>query len=45
MIVLVIEGARRALGWPLPIVATLALAYGVFGPYMPGILAHAGLLV
>ena len=42
MIVLVIEGARRALGWPLPIVATLALAYGVFGPYMPGILAHAG---
>jgi len=42
MIVLVIEGARRSLGWPLPIVATLALAYGVFGPYMPGILAHAG---
>ncbi|MEA4871317.1 MAG: C4-dicarboxylate ABC transporter permease, partial [Synergistaceae bacterium] len=38
MIVLVIEGARRAMGWPLPIMAILALCYGVFGPYMPGIL-------
>ena len=42
MIVLVIEGVRRAMGWPLPIMAILALTYGVFGPYMPGILAHAG---
>jgi len=42
MIVLVIEGARRAMGWPLPIMAILALCYGVFGPYMPGILGHAG---
>ena len=42
MIVLVIEGTRRAMGWPLPIMAIIALSYGVLGPYMPGILAHQG---
>lgn len=42
MIFLVIEGTRRSMGWPLPIMAMIALCYGVFGPYFPGILAHAG---
>ncbi len=42
MIVLVIEGTRRSMGWPLPIMATLALCYAIFGPYLPGILAHGG---
>jgi TRAP transporter 4TM/12TM fusion protein len=42
MIVLVIEATRRTVGWPLPIVALCALAYALFGPYLPGMFAHAG---
>ena len=42
MIFLVIEGTRRSMGWPLPIMAIISLIYGIFGPYMPGILAHGG---
>ena len=42
MVVLVIEAGRRAMGWPLPIVAILAIAYAIFGPYFPGMLAHGG---
>ncbi|MEO8082164.1 MAG: TRAP transporter permease, partial [Caldimonas sp.] len=40
IIVLVFEGARRVLGVALPIVCGLFLAYGVFGQYLPGVLAH-----
>lgn len=42
MIVLVIDATRRTVGWPLPIVAILALIYAVAGPYLPGMFAHAG---
>ena len=42
MTLLVIEGTRRSMGWPLPIMAMIALTYGVFGPYFPGLLAHGG---
>ncbi len=42
MVLLVIEGTRRSMGWPLPIVACVALVYGVFGPYFPGMLGHRG---
>lgn len=42
MIILVIEGGRRAMGWPLPIVAIIAILYALFGPYFPGILGHGG---
>jgi TRAP-type uncharacterized transport system fused permease subunit len=28
-------GGARAIGWPLPTVALLALAYGLFGQYIP----------
>lgn len=42
MVALVIEGTRRSMGWPLPIMAIIALIYGRFGPYFPGLLAHAG---
>ena len=42
MIILVIEGARRSMGWPLPIVSIVALLYALFGPYFPGLLAHGG---
>ncbi len=38
----VMEGARRAVGWPMVIVATGFLVYAFAGPYMPDILAHRG---
>lgn len=38
----VIEGTRRMVGWPLPILSILALIYAFAGPHMPGILAHRG---
>ena len=39
---LLIEMGRRTMGWPLPIIAILALIYNYMGPYMPGMLAHRG---
>jgi len=42
MTILVIEATRRTVGWPLPIVAIVALLYAVSGPYLPGMLAHPG---
>lgn len=42
MVLLVIEATRRSMGWPLPIVAAIALLYGIFGPYFPGMLGHRG---
>jgi TRAP transporter 4TM/12TM fusion protein len=38
----VLEMARRSIGWPLPLVAVLALAYGIFGQYIPGEFGHPG---
>ncbi|MEY8838680.1 TRAP transporter large permease subunit, partial [Cribrihabitans sp. XS_ASV171] len=38
----VLEAARRAIGWPLPLVAALALLYGLFGQYIPGEFGHSG---
>jgi TRAP-type uncharacterized transport system fused permease subunit len=37
--------ARRAIGWPLPLIAVLALVYGLFGEHIPGELGHPGLPV
>ncbi len=42
MILLVLEGTRRSMGWPLPIMAVIAIVYALFGPYFPGILGHGG---
>ncbi|MCK7613138.1 TRAP transporter fused permease subunit [Roseibium sp. CAU 1639] len=42
LLITVLEGARRAIGWPLPIVAALALAYGLFGQHIPGEFGHSG---
>ena len=39
----VLEMARRAIGWPLPIVAALALLYALFGEMIPGRFGHPGL--
>ncbi|HIZ51524.1 MAG TPA: TRAP transporter permease [Candidatus Pseudomonas excrementavium] len=42
LIVLVFEAARRVMGIALPIICGLFLAYGLFGNYLPGELAHRG---
>ncbi|WP_281966670.1 TRAP transporter permease [Roseovarius nanhaiticus] len=36
------EGARRMIGWPLPLVALCALLYGLYGQHIPGEFGHAG---
>jgi TRAP transporter 4TM/12TM fusion protein len=41
-IVLVFEAARRIMGWALPLICLLFLAYGLFGQYLPGALGHRG---
>ena len=42
LIVVLIEATRRAMGWPLPLIAVLFMAYAYFGQAMPGIFAHPG---
>jgi TRAP transporter 4TM/12TM fusion protein len=41
-IVMVIEAARRTMGIFLPLLAIATVLYGLFGPYLPGGLAHRG---
>ena len=41
-IALVFEAARRMMGWGLPLICGVFLAYAVFGQYLPGALAHRG---
>ena len=43
LLLVVLEGARRAIGWPLPLVALLALVYGLFGHLLPGEFGHSGM--
>jgi TRAP transporter 4TM/12TM fusion protein len=43
LILVTIEGARRIVGLPFVILGVVALAYGLFGNYLPGIFGHAGL--
>ncbi len=43
LLITVVEGARRVIGWPLPMVALCALLYGFFGEYIPGEFGHSGL--
>ncbi|MGY6633985.1 MAG: TRAP transporter permease [Alkalilacustris sp.] len=43
LIVVVLEAARRAIKWVLPLVAVLVLAYGFFGEHIPGDFGHDGL--
>jgi len=37
-----LEGTRRAMGWPLPIIAIVFMVYAMFGQEFPGLLKHAG---
>jgi len=43
LIAVVLEMARRAIGWPMPLIALLALGYGLFGKWLPGEFGHPGL--
>lgn len=42
LLLVTLEMARRAIGWPLPLVALLALLYGLFGQHIPGEFGHPG---
>ncbi|WP_415184700.1 TRAP transporter permease [Phaeovulum sp.] len=42
LIVVLLEATRRSMGWPLPVIAILFMAYAYFGRSMPGILVHPG---
>ncbi len=42
LIIVLLEATRRSVGWPLPIIAILFMAYSLYGPSMPGILVHPG---
>jgi len=41
-IILVLEGTRRTVGWPLVIITGLFIIYCFAGPYIPGMLGHRG---
>lgn len=42
LLVVTLEAARRAIGWPLPLVALATLLYGLFGQHIPGQFGHSG---
>lgn len=42
---LVMEAARRVVGWPIVIVASVFLVYALAGSKMPGVLAHQGVSI
>ena len=42
IIVLVLDLARRTLGWILPAIISVFVCYALFGPYFPGLLQHPG---
>jgi|TARA_B110000090_G_scaffold47817_1_gene54402 TRAP transporter 4TM/12TM fusion protein len=42
LLVVVLEMARRSVGWPLPIVTFVSLLYGLFGNFIPGEFGYAG---
>jgi len=39
---LLLEATRRAVGWPMALLALLFLGYALAGPYMPEVLQHKG---
>jgi TRAP transporter 4TM/12TM fusion protein len=42
LLVLLLEATRRAMGWPLPVIALIFIVYALAGPIFPGLLKHAG---
>ncbi|WOP14734.1 TRAP transporter permease [Ottowia sp. SB7-C50] len=41
-LLLLLEATRRAVGWPMALLALCFLAYCYFGPYLPEVLSHKG---
>ena len=41
-IIMVTEACRRVMGETLPVIGSLALMYGLLGPWLPGVLGHRG---
>ncbi|MFL2780917.1 MAG: TRAP transporter permease [Rhodospirillales bacterium] len=41
-VILLLEGTRRIMGWPLVILALIFLVYTFTGPYLPGLFEHRG---
>jgi TRAP transporter 4TM/12TM fusion protein len=41
-LVLLLEATRRAVGWPMAVLAGLFIVYAMAGPWMPEVLAHKG---
>jgi len=42
LILMVLEVARRSVGWSVPLIAVVFLLYAFLGPYLPDIFAHKG---
>lgn len=42
LLLLVLEAARRAVGWPLVMIAGVFLIYALAGPYFPAAISHKG---
>lgn len=42
LILLVLDIARRTLGWILPLIICVFISYALFGPIFPGLLQHPG---
>ncbi len=42
LIVLVLDIARRTLGWIIPLIICVFISYALFGRYFPGLLQHPG---
>ena len=42
LICIVIEGARRVMGWNFPVLVLLAIGYALLGQYIPGQWGHRG---
>ena len=42
LVVLLLEATRRSMGWPLPIIAIIFIAYALWGTAFPGLLKHSG---
>lgn len=41
-ILVLLEVSRRAIGLFIPLLASIAIVYAMFGPYFPGMFSHAG---
>ena len=41
-VLMVLEAARRVVGWPIVIVAVVFLGYAFAGPHIPGVFSHRG---